>query len=264
MSNQGSAAFQESAQKLWQSRLDGTLADIAHVPQTAEEGYQLQQAAIEISGQSVCGYKIGATSAEIQQLLNLPEAFYGPIFKEYCKDSPASIAMHESHGLKVEPEFMIALGSDLKTDSGKDITDEDVMACIDWIAPAFEFVSTRWADVQSKRGFCAIGDFGSNHDIVIGEHYSDWKSIDLGSSPVSLSINGEEVASGHSGMSVAGNPIAIVTWLANLAAIKNTGLKKGEIISCGTCTEVKEVKPGDIVEADYGILGKINSTIVSA
>jgi len=263
MSNLGVDELQAAAQQLWQSRLDGTLADVSSLPQTAEEGYQLQEAAIAASAQNVCGYKIGATSAEIQQLLGLPEAFYGPIFSDYCKDSPAEIPVYEAHGPKVEPEFMIALGADLKADAGKPVTEGDVLECMEWIAPAFEFVSTRFADVKSQRGYCAIADFGSNHDIVIGERCTDWKKLKLDSLPVSLSINQEEVASGHSGMSVAGSPVAIVAWLANLPAMQQTGLKKGEIICCGTCTEVKLINPGDPIVADYGTLGTLNTTIVA-
>lgn len=256
------STLNEAAKKLWQSRLDGSMAQVSNLPQTVDEAYALQRAGIDVSGQKMCGYKIGATSVEIQELLGLSGPFYGPVFAEYCRDNKATIKVHESHGPKVEPEVVISIGKDIDAGSGE-VTDADVRECIDWIAPAFEIVSTRWADVGNQRGNCVIADFGSNHDLVIGEHYTDWRDIDLGSSPVTLSINGDEVAKGHTGLSIAGNPVSIVTWLVNHPGMRSIGLKKGEVISCGTCTDVKVISPGDHLVADYGKLGSLEVNVVA-
>lgn len=249
---------------LWQARQDGSLTSDAPFPQSRDEAYAAQQAAISASGHKLCGYKIGATSAEIQTMLGLEEAFYGPVFDVDCYASKSAIKVHEQHGAKVEPEFVICLGKDIKPQNQAIVTNADVEAAIDWVAPAFEIIGSRWADFGDYRGFCVIADFGSNLALTVGEPFSDWRELDLSCSPVALSINGEEVASGHSGLSIAGNPISIVSWLANHPGMRQHGLKKGEIISCGTCTEVKPVKAGDHLSADYGPLGILETSIVAA
>lgn len=256
--------IKQAASLLWQSRQDGSLTGEAPKPETMQAGYATQQEAIRLSGEKFVGYKIGATSAEIQTMLGLNEAFYGPVFESRSHGNKAEIKVHEAHGPKVEPEFVICLSKDLKPESGQTLTNADVEECIDWVAPAFEFIGTRWADFGDYRGFCVVADFGSNLALSVGEPYRDWRKLDLSNSPVTLSINGETAASGHSGLSIAGNPISIVSWLANHEGIRQHGLKKGEIISCGTCTEVKPIKAGDHLSADYGVLGILQATIVAA
>ncbi len=254
----------QAAKQLWQSRQDGLLAHNAAKPESIQAAYAAQQAAIELSGEKFVGYKVGATSVEIQTMLGLQEAFYGPVFESDYHGNNAKIAVHEQHGPKVEPEFVICLGKDLKPASGQTLTNEDVEACIDWVAPAFEIIGTRWADFGDYRGNCVIADFGSNLALAVGERFHNWRELDLTCSPVTLSINGETAASGHSGLSIAGSPISIVSWLANHEGIRDQGLKKGEVISCGTCTDVKPVKAGDHLSADYGVLGVLETTIVAA
>lgn len=256
--------LEQAANLLWRSRQDGSLTAEAPKPESIQIAYAVQQEAIKTSGEKFVGYKIGATSAEIQNMLGINEAFYGPVFERHSHGNKAEIKVHEAHGPKVEPEFVICLAKDLKPANGQTLTNADVEDCIDWVAPAFEIVGTRWADYGDYRGFCVIADFGSNLALSVGEPYHDWRKLDLTRSPVTLSINGEVAASGHSGMSIAGNPISIVSWLANHEGIRQQGLKKGEIISCGTCTDVKPVKAGDHLSADYGVLGTLEATIVGA
>lgn len=258
------STLEQAANLLWQARQDGSLTGDAAKPESIQSGYAVQQQAINLSGEKFVGYKVGATSAEIQTLLGLTEAFYGPVFESDYHGSGAEVAVHDKHGPKVEPEFVICLGKDLKPDNGQTITDTDVEECIDWVAPAFEIIGTRWADYGDYRGYCVIADFGSNLALTVGEPCRDWRKLDLSCSPVTLEINGEASASGHSGLSIAGSPISIVSWLANHEGIRQHGLKKGEIISCGTCTEVKPVKAGDHLSADYGVLGTLETKIVAA
>jgi 2-keto-4-pentenoate hydratase len=60
-------------------------------------------------------------------------------------------------------------------------------------------------------------------------------------------------------MSVFGNPLGAVCWLLNHETMRDTGIKAGEWISCGTCTGALPVEPNlPVTAADFGVLGKLS------
>ena len=252
------------ANQLWQARLNGDVLDDLPSPASIEAAYELQALINQVSGQEIIGYKIGATSKEIQQLLNVDSPFYGPLYKDYSNPIDAAVPVHTKHTPRVEAEFVVVLKEALTADNSASISRQQVEQAIDHVAVAFEIIGTRIQQDsidESKRGRYAIADFGSNLDFVSGCARNDWQNIDLSKSPVSLAINDEQIASGHSGLSVAGHPFEIVVWLANQPGIKKTGLPAGTQISCGTCTPVFAVKPGDKLQADFHDFGELTCTI---
>ena len=252
------------AEKLWQARLTGATVDGLSAPATIDEAYAIQQQAIEISQQQVNGIKIGATSQEIQQMLQVSAPFFGPMFTGFTRPSGSVVAVNKAHNPRVEPEFVVCLGKDVKAVAGIPTTLETVEDAVEWIAPAFEIVGTRVDGScisESNRALFAIADFGSNLDMVIGERFTDWRNVDLSKAPVTLFINDQEMATGHSGMSVTGNPLKLVAWLLDQPGLQQSGLAAGQLISCGTCTPVFPLSDKDQVRADYGRLGSIDFTI---
>jgi len=252
------------AEKLWQARLAGATLEGLSAPASVDDAYAIQQLAIDISQQQVNGIKIGATSQEIQQLLQVSEPFYGPMFSSYTRPSGSVVTVNEAQNPRVEPEFVVCLGKDLKAIANQPTTLETVENAVEWIAPAFEIVGTRVHGScinESNRALFAIADYGSNLDMVVGERFTDWRKIDLTKAPVTLFINDKEVAAGHSGMSVTGNPLKLVAWLVDQPGLQQSGLAAGQLISCGTCTTVFPLADGDVVRADYGMLGSLDCRI---
>jgi len=58
------------------------------LPRTLEEGYDIQKAAIAGWPDRVAGWKVGATSLEIQTLFGISEPVYGPVFAKTVFESP--------------------------------------------------------------------------------------------------------------------------------------------------------------------------------
>ncbi len=254
------------ASRLWQARQHGEVLDDMPTPASLEEAYNIQAAINDICQQEIIGYKIGATSREIQQLIHLDAPFYGPLYKIYAHANGAAIRVYENHTPRVEPEFVVVLKHELRSDSHVDISREQVEQAIDYVAVAFEIIGTRIQQesiAESSRGLHTIADFGSNLDFVVGHPRKDWKGIDLSKSPVDLSINNEPIATGHSGLSIAGHPFDIVLWLANQPGLKATGLPAGTQISCGTCTPAFAVEPGDTLNANFHDFGELTCTITN-
>ena len=252
------------AEKLWQTRLSGKTLENLTAPSSIEEAYALQDLATGCSKQSVNGIKIGATSKEIQELLQVSEPFYGPLFNDYTRPSGSVVTVDKAQNPRVEPEFVVCLGKDLKAIANQATTLATVEDAVEWIAPGFEIVGTRIHDscvTPTNRALFAIADYGSNLDMVVGERFHDWRKVDLTKAPVTLFINDEEVATGHSGLSVTGNPLKLVAWLLDQPGLRDSGIAAGQLISCGTCTPVFPLSDGDVVRADYGVLGSLDCSI---
>lgn len=259
---------QAAAEQLWQARESGSLYEGNGHPVDLSSAYALQKVASSLSGELINGWKIGATVEALLEMMNLEEPFFGPLFQSKTRENGASVPVHIAHQPKIEAEFVVCLKTDLGRNTrgagAGDITADEVREAIDWIAPGFEFIGTRFKETPTGRGFCTVADFGSNLDMVVGEREYNWQEMDLDRLPVTLNINGTEVGSGHSGMSAAGSPLKLIAWMLNNPHMPADGLKAGQIVSCGTCTGADEVKPGDAIEADYGRLGRLSSAITTA
>jgi 2-keto-4-pentenoate hydratase len=54
-----------------------------------------------------------------------------------------------------------------------------------------------------------------------------------------------------------------LTWLANTLSERGQGLKAGEVINTGTCTELFNAEPGDDIHATFGALGDVRITLAN-
>lgn len=254
------------ADELVKARQSGQLVETNQHPTDLPTSYALQAAVTRATKNSISGYKIGATAVETQELLGLSEPFFAPLLSGHLLTADASnttaYSMYPQHAAVIECEFVVGLNKKLIR-NGRDVTVEDVAAATEWVAPGFELVGTRFASAPHK-GFCAIADNGNNIAVVTGARSTDWTTASLSDHAVSLSINGNSVAQGHSGVSVAGHPFAMLAWLVNHSEMRARGLNAGEFVYTGTCTGAAPVTIGDEICADYGSLGEIRLRLVAA
>lgn len=248
--------------QLWHARRDGTQVDVKEFPDSEDAAYQLQESLNVTSDCHINGFKIGATSDTTMSMLGLDKPFYGPLYQEFTRRQGGDIPVHTAHGPQVETEFVVAIGKDLPGNGNRTI--DEVRDVIAWVAGGFEIIGTRMKTVPEKRGFCAIADFGANLDFMVGDPVDNWQGLDLNNHPVVLFANDKQVIEGNSNMSLAGNPIGMVAWLLNQPRFQQRGLRAGDMISCGTCTGVYPVAPGDILRAEFGELGTLTATITAA
>lgn len=58
-------------------------------------------------------------------------------------------------------------------------------------------------------------------------------------------------------ISFMGHPAAGIAWLVDKLASIGAGLKQDQIVLAGSFTRPVDIRPGDIVQVDYGPLGAI-------
>jgi 2-keto-4-pentenoate hydratase len=105
------------------------------------EAEVFQTAAVNALGGKHCGYKIGATSVEVQRLLGCHEPIYSPILSEDVLQNGSTFRI-PSGLLGVECEFGFAMGRDFPRSSEA----SDIAALRSAIAECL--ASNSWADAS--------------------------------------------------------------------------------------------------------------------
>ncbi|HUI17022.1 MAG TPA: fumarylacetoacetate hydrolase family protein [Alphaproteobacteria bacterium] len=229
-------------------------------PRSLAAGYEVQEALERLDGRPLAGWKIGGTSARIQQALGLDRPFPGRVFAPTLYQSPARVARHEFIALALEPEFAFRMGRDLPPRAAP-YARAEVAAAVASLHPACELVDTRLPEGFKSPAPCLVADNGCHAALVEAAAVADWRRLDLARQKVTFSLNGKELAAGM-GADVLGHPLEALTWLANDLSRRGFGLKAGQIVTTGTCCGFHPLKAGDEAVADYGALGRVAVTVV--
>jgi 2-keto-4-pentenoate hydratase len=242
-------------------RVRGGGAPLAGLPEscrpgTAEDGYAIQEAFIELCGHPVAGWKVGATAPASQQMFGVTEPFYGPILAPVVFSSPAELPAADFPMRGIECEFAFRLADDVaprEEPYGVDEVAERVSAPI----PAIEIVSPRLDHPIRHGAPTAIADCGVNGGLVLGAATLEWQAIDLATHAVRLLIDGEQKAAG-TGALVLGHPLNVLAWFVNRYTARGHTLPAGQIVSTGTTTCLVILEPGHTAVADFGTLGQVS------
>jgi 2-keto-4-pentenoate hydratase len=144
------------------------------------------------------------------------------------------------------------LGADLP-ERTKPYTREEVASAIAHLVTAFEIPDSRLAPEASD--LLKLADCMSNGALVAGVPAG---LADVSNIEVVLRRDGVVI---QRGSSARGDPILAVVALANAQPLPAFGLRKGQVVITGTCTDPNELQKGDYV-ADFGPLGVLCMTVV--
>ncbi len=205
-------------------------------------------------GHDVIGWKIGATSAAAMELLGSPGAFAGRIF-DGTNHGSGIIEADAVVDPKLECEFAFVIADDVAPRTGW--TPEDAKAAAEAVAPAFEIVGPRFANMFTVGWLSLVADSGANAGIRLGEPVPVDQLPDLSSLEVSLTVDDEAAATG-TGDAIMGDPWAALAWMLEHHGERGLTMPAGSIVMSGTCTGVTPLAPGSTATADYGPLGKLS------
>lgn len=227
-------------------------------PRNLDDGYRIQAALEALHDTALAGYKIGATNAAAQRMLNVDTPFFGRLLAPSLLHSPARIPAGAVVLHIVEAEFDFTLNEDLPPRDGA-YSREEVMAAVDNLHPAIEIPDSRYENWREAGMAQLVADNAVASLLVMGAPAEDWRELDLSRQTVALKVNGETVDEG-SGANVLGDPRDALTWLANEVSARGMGLKAGQVVTTGSAANVIQVNPGDTVVADFGALGVAEAT----
>jgi 2-oxopent-4-enoate/cis-2-oxohex-4-enoate hydratase len=206
-------------------------------------------------GEKVTGKKVGVTSAVAQEFMGVSQPDFGfltdaMVYQDGAEINLASTLIQP----RIEAEIAFILSRDLR---GPGVTEHDVLAATDAIAPCFEIVDSRIKDWRIKIED-TIADNASCGAYVLSGARACPKEHDLSQLHVALRKNGNTISQGHSSI-VLGNPLTAVAWLANMLAHFGHQLRCGEVVLSGSIVTPVTIVAGDLMEMTLGGVG--NATI---
>lgn len=208
------------------------------------------------------GWKIGAASQEIRDAEGLPSPSPGRIYRDTIFPNGSSLGPEFFINFRnVECEFAFQLSRDFEV-RDEPFSEAEVADGIDSLFPALEIGDTVFLDWYGASGyFGSCLDNGGSAAFIEGTRIHDWRSVDLVEGGMDLYLNEFYIKSGQ-GKSAMGHPVTSLTWMINWARSHGREVSAGEVISTGTCTGHCFASPGDVVSANFGLLGVVQVLFV--
>ena len=228
-------------------------------PKTRAEAYRIQACYESYSPAPILGWKIAATSLEGQKHIGVSGPLVGRILQERVFTPTEKLNFGKNKMAVAEPEFAFKMGKTLKPRYAQ-YNMEEVMHAVDTLHPSIEIPDSRFDNFSTVGELQLIADNACAHQFVIGPSMPDtWKALDISKHIVTISTSNNCCNKGI-GSNVLGDPRIALTWLVNELSKNNITLFAGMIVSTGTCAKPIEIKEGDTVTVNYGILGKMSVT----
>jgi 2-keto-4-pentenoate hydratase len=256
-----SVQAQDAADLLWDYWQQGwrlvELPDTVR-PVTRVDGYAVQATLERRSASPLFGWKIAATSVAGQKHINVDGPLAGRLLRERAFESGSTVPFGQNHMRVAEGEFAFRMGVDLPPRDTVYSVDE-VLAAAASLHPAIEVPDSRYEDFTTVGAPQLIADDACAHYFVLGAAASvDWRQIDLAAHAVNGTVAGKFDHDG-AGANVLGDPRVALTWLANELSALGVPLKKGQVVTTGTCIVPLPIEPGDRVRVDFGRLGSVEA-----
>lgn len=227
-------------------RIDGLPAAIQ--PTSVTDAHAIQDAVTAALGKSIGAFKANAPANA--------EPTRGVIYAETILASPARIPAAEVPQCGVEGEVAFIFRRDLPPRPAP-YTRDEVAAVVDACA-AIEVVTSRYKNLDKTSTLEKLADCISNGAFVHAAPIAGWRGLDLGKLAVTLTVNSAPVlqqVGGHP----SGDPLGVAVALVNMMRDQG-GVHAGQFVTCGSCTGLRFLKPGDVCGASFDGLGSAEVT----
>jgi 2-oxopent-4-enoate/cis-2-oxohex-4-enoate hydratase len=221
---------------------------------TLEQAYALQreleQALIE-RGERVVGYKVGFTTAALQERYGVTEPVLGFLLASGVFGSGDAVPLARFVAVGVEVEVAFLLKADL---AGPGVTTASALLAVEGAMPSFELIDFRLSG--TPRGVDVVADGVYNNAIVLGRPLTSVTGFDLALEGVVFEQDGQIVAT-QTAAEVLGNPLVALAWAANTLGKTGRGLRAGDIVLTGSISKVLRPTAGQSVRAAFTRLGSV-------
>jgi len=248
-----------AAALLWQHWRQSTRLDElpAHCrPGSRAEAYAIQAEVAKLSGQSVVGWKVAATSKAGQEHIHVDGPMAGCLLSARAVAAGAGVSLAGNNMKVAEVEFAFRMGESLAK-RGAAYSVAEVLAAVATLHPAIEVPDSRYEDFTRVGAAQLIADVACACWFAIGPATrTDWRAVDLAQHGAAAYRNGALAGQG-SGAKVLGDPKIALAWIANELCTYGEGLRAGDVVITGTCLTPVPVSAGDRVKANFGDFGAL-------
>lgn len=222
---------------------------------TIDDAYAVQEIQVRrrvAGGAAIIGYKVGLTSAAMQQQMDVHEPDFGHLLTDMLYAADAPIKASGFRQPRAEPEIALVLSHGLR---GPGLSVADVMSATAYALPAIEIIDSRISDW--KIGLIdTVADNASSGGLVLGQTPAPVAGRDLSLAGCVLRRNGRIVGTG-AGAAVLGSPWHAATWLVNTLTARGAEMPAGSIVLTGSITAAVPVAAGDTVMVTIDGLGSV-------
>ena len=237
------------------------LLSVKYPELSMDDAYAIQDELIRLkcqSGRKITGWKIGLTSKAMQSALNIDIPDSGVLLDDMHFENGGQVPAGYFIEPRIEAEIAFVLKDAVK---GEDVSEEDVIKAVDYVAPAIEILDTRILRKDPQTGITrkitdTISDNAANAGIVMGEERHALEAFDLRWVGAIVSKNGEVEETGL-GAGVLGDPIRGIVWLCRRLSQYGQSLEPGLPILSGSFVRPVECPSGSRISADFEDFGSV-------
>jgi 2-keto-4-pentenoate hydratase len=232
-------------------------------PETLEQAYAVQDAAIAAWGRSVVGWKVGRINPSLSERFGT-DRLAGPIFASQDGTGGAAPDMPVfAKGFAAgEAEFLLRIAAAPPPEKlSYSLT--EAAELIDAVHVGIEIASSPLGSINKLGPIAVISDFGNNNGLVVGPEVPGWRASGFEQWTVTTFIDDAEVGSGCASAFPDG-AIGAARFLFELMARRGIRLEPGQWISSGAVSGVHDAAPGQTVEARFGERYALRCTLKAA
>ena len=238
----------------WSARQRGEFFPAAYFDTLSiPQAYTIQLGLIDrrvAAGETHIGWKVGLTSAAIQQQFG----FHEPVFGCILDTVPSGHVF--GPGELIQPGFENELCMRIGRDLPASITLDEARAAVEAVYPSLEIIETRGPFTAQIA--LALADNAQQKTVVRGAPVP--LPADLERIEAVVTVNGQEAGRGL-GSAVLGNPLHSVVWLAKKLAEFGRHIAAGDIIMTGSFTRQFPIAPGDRVHVRFSGIGDVETSM---
>jgi len=224
------------------------------------QAYRVQLGLLERKlsrGERQAGWKVGLTADTMREMFGGKEPVFGYLLESGSIATGHAFRLDELRKPLVENELLLTLAQDL---SGPNATVEDARRAIGAIAPAFEIVEMRGADMRVDMPL-ALTDNVAQRAFVYGAAIPFSGKLDFSDVRAVVRVNGEVKATAL-GREAIDNQLQTVAWLANALHRYGRRLQAGQRIMTGSFTKPMAISAGDTFETEFSGVGSVKAKFV--
>jgi 2-keto-4-pentenoate hydratase len=226
---------------------------------TLEQGYAIQrevERALAAGGEQVIGWKVGFTSAALQESYGVSEPVLGFLLGSGVFASGDAIPLARFAAAAVEVEVAFLMKAPL---AGPGVSPASAMLAVEGAMPSLELVDFRHSGKPGGPDVVADGVYANA--IVLGWPLCPVGGLDLALEGVVFEHNAQIIAT-NTAAEVLGNPLNSLAWLANSLGRMGRRLHAGDVVLTGSISKVLRPKAGDSVRASFTRLGSVGCRFV--
>jgi 2-keto-4-pentenoate hydratase len=209
-------------------------------------------------GEQPRGYKVGFTNRTIWERYGVYGPIWGTVWNttlSFC-EGEGELSLAGTCQPRIEPECVFGLKA---TPPARASLDE-LLACVEWIAPGFEIVQSHMPDWKFSAAD-TVADSGLHARLLVGRRIpASQLPRDAAAFEAQLAADGITLLKGQQrmdegvGANVLDGPLhALAHFLAALRDCPGaTDLQPGDLVTTGTWTDAWPVQRGEQWRADFG------------